>query len=454
MPNFIIKAQKKIFTTDERSSRMRKNTIIMMGIKGLSIFLSLITASVMLRHVNRVDYGVLLTLTSIVNWVSMMDIGIGNGLRNKLPEYLANKNYNKAKTIISSCYFVLLLYISILITIFIITSPFLNWLDILNAPQSNGDEIRKLANVVFIAFCLNFLFGLINSILFACQMPALQSFFSFLGQLLSFTALLIQVYVFKINSVFQIGSINCLIPPLVLLVGSIYIFLVKLKRISPSYKFLDIKSVGNILSLGIKFFILQIITIVLFQANSIIITKAVGPEAVVEYNLAFKYISVLVIAFNIIITPIWSATTDAYVKKDFTWIKKTIAYTRKICFATIIMGIIMVILSPFVYNIWLGKETIHINYLTTFLVLVYLSFEMLYKVYGTIINGIGKVYAQIIITGIIAICYLPIAYNLGTHWGLPGVLLANCIIFLLNYVWSRIQCLKLINKTATGIWNK
>ena len=453
---FSIKTQirKKFIGTDSRSKKMYKNTVAMIGIRGVSMILTLISAPIMLHHVDRADYGVLLTLTSIVGWVGYMDVGLGNGLRNKLPEFLAKGDFHSAKKIVSSCYVTLAIYVALIIVIFLMVSPCGDWLGVLNSPTSDAGEIRGLTNVVFIAFCIQFLFGLINSILFAYQMPAFQSLFTFVGQFIALIALVIQVYVFDVTSVLQIGAVNSMIPPLVLFLGSIGLFRTKLKEIAPSFKLFEFKSVGSILSLGLKFFVLQMITIVLFQANSIIIARVVSPEAVVEYNLAFKYVSLLTMIFTIVITPVWSATTDAYVRKDFAWINKTISLSRKVCIASIFIGVLMVLASKFVYGIWLGKGTIDINYSTTSLILLYISFEMLYKVYGTIINGTGKVFAQIILTGVIAIIYIPLAILLGKLFGLSGVLIANAIVFALNYLWSKVQCNKLISQTATGIWNK
>lgn len=453
---FSIKTQirKKFIGTDSRSKKMYKNTVAMIGIRGISMILTLISAPIMLHHVDRADYGVLLTLTSIVGWVGYMDVGLGNGLRNKLPELLAKGDFYSAKKIVSSCYVTLAIYVALIIVIFLIVSPFVDWLGVLNSPTSDAGEIQGLTNVVFISFCIQFLFGLINSILFAYQIPAFQSLFIFVGQFVALIALVIQVYMFDVTSVLQIGAVNSIIPPLVLFLGSIGLFRTKLKEIAPSFKLFEFKSVGSILSLGLKFFVLQMITIVLFQANSIIIARAVSPEAVVEYNLAFKYVSLLTMIFTIVITPVWSATTDAYVRKDFAWINKTLSFSRKVCIASIFIGVLMVLASKFVYSIWLGKGSIDINYSTTGLIFLYISFEMLYKVYGTIINGTGKVFAQMILTGIIAIIYIPLAIFLGNLCGLSGVLIANAIVFALNYVWSKVQCNKLISQTATGIWNK
>ena len=452
---FSIKTQirKKFIGTDSRSKKMYKNTVAMIGIRGVSMILTLISAPIMLHHVDRADYGVLLTLTSIVGWVGYMDVGLGNGLRNKLPEFLAKGDFHSAKKIVSSCYVTLAIYVALIIVIFLIVSPFIDWLGVLNSPTSDAGEIRGLTNVVFIAFCIQFLFGLINSILFAYQMPAFQSLFTFVGQFVALIALVIQVYVFDVTSVLQIGAVNS-IPPLVLFLGSIGLFRTKLKDIAPSFKLFEFKSVGSILSLGLKFFVLQMITIVLFQANSIIIARVVSPEAVVEYNLAFKYVSLLTMIFTIVITPVWSATTDAYVRKDFEWINKTLSFSRKVCIASVFIGVLMVLASKFVYGMWLGRGSIDISYSTTGLIFLYISFEMLYKVYGTIINGTGKVFAQMILTGIIAIIYIPLAIFLANLCGLSGVLIANVIVFALNYAWSKLQCNKLISQTATGIWNK
>lgn len=454
MNSFISIIKNKYKNTDGRSKKMYKNTAIMVFIKGFSILISLMSAPIMLHHVNRADYGVLLTLTSIVGWVGMMDIGLGNGLRNKLPEMLAKGDLQGAKKAVSSSYAALTMYVGLLISIFLVSSSYIDWRNVLNSPMSDAEEINGLAAVVFIAFCVQFLLGLIVSILYAYQMPAANSLISFVSQVVTFIALIVQVYIFKVSSVFQIGAVNCLIPPLIMLLATLFLFATKLREVAPTFKMIDFKYVSGILSLGVKFFILQIITIVIFQANSIIITRVVGPEAVVEYNMAFRYISVLTMFFNIMITPIWSATTDAYVRGDFAWIRKTLYLSRKICLIAIVGGILMTIFSKQVYTLWLGKGAINISYTTTGLVCLYVSFEMLYKVYGTIINGTGKVFAQMVITGFIAICYVPLALLLGKILGLSGVLIANSAVFILNYLWSKLQCSKILNDTAYGFWGK
>lgn len=439
---------------DERTRRMKHSTISMLIIKGLSILVSMAYMPLMLSAIDRTDYGVLLTMTSIVNWVAMLDIGLGNGLRNAIAKNLAQNECEKARENISSCYAALALYVSIILIAFVSIAPLLNWQSILNAPDNSESELHALVTIVFISFSIQFVVNLITSILYACQMPAITSYIMLTTQILNFVLVYMLVHIFEIHSILEIGVVTCFSTPIVLIIFSFFLFSKRLAHIAPSFKHIHLKSVNSILSVGLKFFVIQIISIVLFQANNIIITQTVGPEAVVTYNIAYKYIGLVVVIFNIIITPIWSAATDAYVREDFEWMTKTLAYIRSVFFCVFIFGLVMFAISPWVYKIWLGRGVIEIPYSITGLVLTYCLFEILYKTYGTFINGIGKLHLQMIITSVVAVIYIPLAILFGRRWGLPGVLIANTIVFMVNYIWSRMQCNRIINQTAVGLWNR
>ncbi|MBQ5689942.1 MAG: hypothetical protein IIV24_00450, partial [Alistipes sp.] len=69
-----------------RSKALKKNVYIMMLIRGLSFLISFLYVPLLYGALDTNSYGVWLTLTSLVAWVAMFDIGLGNGLRNKLAE--------------------------------------------------------------------------------------------------------------------------------------------------------------------------------------------------------------------------------------------------------------------------------------------------------------------------------------------------------------------------------
>ncbi len=426
----------------------------MLGIKGVSLLISLLYVPLLLHSMNAVNYGIWLTLTSLIAWISMFDIGLGNGLRNKLSIALANGNKQLGRTYVSTAYICISALVLILIILFVAIQQFVSWQDILNATAVDKKQLDLLVFIVFAAFGLQFVLNLINSILLAMQMPAFSSFILMAGQLFSFIVVFILVKIFHVNSLLILGGTISLIPPAVMLVSSIILFKSKYKDISPSFKYFNIYKIKDILSLGIKFFIIQIITIVLYQTNNLIITHTVGNSAVVEYNVAYKYMHVLVMVFTIIVTPLWSATTEAYTKKDFAWIKGINRQMRKIVVIMACIGLVMLIVSKQVYEIWLGNNELNINFSTSMLLYIYSIFMIMYGNYGYILNGIGKLQIQIYATLILAMAYIPAAIFAGRFWGLNGILLMFALSPMVNYIWSKIQFIKLINGSATGIWNR
>ena len=91
----------------------------------------------------------------------------------------------------------------------------------------------------------------------------------------------------------------------------------KYRSIAPSIHCVRISLTKNILGLGGQFFVIMISMLFIFQFINIILSRVEGPDAVTQYNIAYKYFNVLNRVATIILTPFWSAFTDAYVKKDY-----------------------------------------------------------------------------------------------------------------------------------------
>ena len=259
--------------------------------------------------------------------------------------------------------------------------------------------------------------------------------------------------IFNIYSLLVLGTIVSITPVLVLLVSSIILFSSRFKFISPSLKFNDKALISDILKLGLNFFVIQAMTIVLYQSNNLVITHLVGNEAVVQYNIAYKYIQVLNLLYMIIVTPMWSATTQAYVKHDYKWIISTNRNLNKIAFLFTIVGFVMVLVSPYVYKFWIKNE-VNILFSTTIIILLSEIGRMFYGNYGYIINGIGKLHAQLVISVISAILYVPLMIIMGNLWGLTGILLVGLALNFFNVVWSKYQFSLLMNGKSSNFWNK
>lgn len=438
----------------QRTKKAKKNVVLMFLIKGMTMGISFLYVPLLLHTFKTTDYAVWLTLTSIVAWIAMFDVGLGNGLRNRLSASLAIKDYTTSRELVSTAYCCIFVFVVILCAFFGCIYKFISWETVLNAEDGGISNLDSLVLIVFISFCAQFALGLLNSILFALQMPALSSIILMIGQLLSFVIVYILSKFYGVVSLYALGSIISIIPAIVLLISSWILFNTHYKFLSPSLKLYRKDLIRDIFSVGIKFFLLQIITIVLFQANNLLITHIVGNTAVVEYNISYKYMHILSMLFSIIVTPIWSATTEAFTLGDFDWIKRINSRLIKIGLLFTGMGLLMLAISPYAYSVWLGKTDFTIDYSVSGILLIQSVFFIFYCCYGYILNGIGKLKAQMVFTSVLAVCYVPMAILLGKIWGLHGILIVFALSSVFNFTWSKIQYNKLMEGTAHGIWNK
>ena len=192
----------------------------------------------------------------------------------------------------------------------------------------------------------------------------------------------------------------------------------------------------------------------MFFCFKFLISHLVSNEVVVEYNLAFRYLDTISIIFTIFVTPVWSASTEAYLKRDYDWIKETVSKLVKIALLITLIGFVMLVFSNQIFNVWLGKGTLNIDKKLIGMVLLYVTFKNLYQCYGYVINGTGKIKAQMLITLLVAIVYIPLALFLGNLYGVYGILLVSILSQCVNLIWSKFQYNMLIKDTARGIWNK
>lgn len=435
-----------------RSINARKNILASLLIRGGSIIISLLFVPLTIDYINPGRYGIWLTLSSIVGWFGFFDIGFGNGLRNKFAEAVAKDQHDLARIYVSTTYAVLSMIIAIVLIIFLVINPLLDWTKILNAPVEMHDELSKLALIVFGFFCLQFVFQLITILLTASQKPAKASLFNLLG---SFLSLIIIFVLTKTTSgnLLALGLTLGAAPVFTLTLASIWFYNGSLKKYAPSFSHVRFMYAKDLMSLGMKFFLIQVASVILYQTSNIIIAQISGPVSVASYNIAYKYFGIIPMVFSIIMMPYWSAFTEAWVKQDLTWIKTTINSLVKLWLGIAVLTVVMLVFSQTVYKLWVGEKVLVENSISIVIAL-YVVMNAWCSIFSQFLNGVGKIKLQLYSGVVGALINIPLAVFLGKQLGVYGVILSTCLIAISSAIWSPIQYYKLIHQNATGIWNK
>jgi O-antigen/teichoic acid export membrane protein len=438
---------------NERTVRAKKNITVSFICKGLSILISFLIVPLTLGYVGKVEYGIWMTISAIIQWFAFFDIGLGNGLRNKLAEALALNDKVTARIYISSV-FVIITGIAIVLFIgFLIVARFISWNAILNTSAISNHELFSIVVMVFFFFCIGFVLNLVSSILQAMQRYAINDILGLISQLLGLVALYFLVKNTS-GSLFFLCLVYGAKSAIVMLIAAFVLFLGSLKMYRPSLKSVQFKKALPLLNLGIKFFVGQILYLLVNQTSVILIVQFFGPEEVTTYNLALRYMSITSMGFMMVLAPFLSAFTEAYTKKDFRWIHSTINRIKYLWLLASIISCVMILGYKYFFNLWVGNSVIvPVSLIVT--LAVYTIIGMWGSTYSLFLNGIGKINLQLYILGIQALIFFPLSYLFyKLQFGLVSIVASQIIFAIVSGVFTTLQYAKIINQKATGIWFK
>lgn len=428
----------------KNDSILYKNIFGSFTIKGLSILVSYLTTPAYLSFFSSQSIlGIWMTMLNMVTWIVTFDLGIGNGLRNKISKYIREKNFSIVKQYVSSAYIILTI-LSVLITLigFILILVF-DWNIIFNIPKDTLDTtiLTKSIVFVFIGVMIYFVLKIISSILLSIEKVTVVNSMQLITNLMNL------IYIVTIKdipsdeallslSIFYIISLN--LPYLII---TFILFLTSLKKCRPSFKNFNLQMSYDICSLGGKFFLIQLVLLIMNTTNEFLISNIYGPSYVVEYQIYFKLFYLTVTLFSLITNPIWSSVTVSYNDHDL----KRIKQLRKKLGRITVLASFCVIIILFFFNqlklLWLGDSLFEyrFSYGVVFALFCILMIQVLSQT--SIANGMSKLKSQLYVLGIGAILKFPCTFFLAKlfNFGWITVLLVNVFILIPFVIIQKIE---------------
>ena len=438
---------------DTRSVNAKKNILAMIFLRGLNILTGFLIVPITINYVNASIYGIWLALSSIVIWISYFDFGLPNGFRNKFAEAKAKNDIELARSYVSTTYCVMsFIFLTILIAM-LIFNEFVNWSTLLNVDITLQKELHDVFIVLSIFFCLRVIASVFTFMLFAEQKPAFAAAVQTIGQVLTLSIIYILTCSTQGN-LFLLALTLSGIPCMTIIIISAFSFLSSHYRtFAPSTKYIRLELFKDIIGKGIQFFFVSIIILLILQFINIAISRELGPLQVTEYNISFKYFSVVYMAMELLVSPFWSGFTEAYTQKEYAWMSNMLHRLEQIVVLSIPGIFVMLLCANIVIRLWIGDEVI-VPISLSIMMAIFVFFQSAYCVYSNLINGTSKIWLQTLLF-IVSACLSFPAITIGIRiFGLWGCLVFPTIIYIIAALLCRIQIKKLVSQRASGIWNK
>lgn len=115
------------------------------------------------------------------------------------------------------------------------------------------------------------------------------------------------------------------------------------------------------------------------------------------------------------------------------------------------MLILMVYISPWVYQVWIGDDC-HVPMGMTIIMAIYIFLLVISMRYSYFLNGIGALRLQLYMT-VSAIIFIPLAQVVSSYThDILWFMAVMCICNIPGLIVNVIQYYKIINNKANGIW--
>lgn len=432
-----------------RNNNLKKNIAMSFIFKLFSLGLSFFTVSLLIRYLNTNEYGVWLTLLSILSWVSFSDIGLGNGLRNRLTVAYSQKNYKDAREYVATTYAVIVIIVVCLYIILLIILPQLNLQGIFNTNKISNIKLMLVSFLALSFFLSNFVLSLYNQLYYAVQRASVTG----LGQVLInlfYLLLLAFLTLFSKNNILFVSvcyGISLLTPSILLTI----LFFKKYKQLRPGFHDIKLQKIKDLMNLGIKFFIIQIAAVIYFGTNNIIITQINGPAQVGVYDTAFKLFNTVSTAFVLLLTPLWSAFTEAYAKNDFQWIREVIKKLNYLLIPLALGLVLMIVCSNFIFKLWIGNRLM----IPSSLVILNAIYVFVYawsNIYVYLMNGLNKLNLQLVFSIFTCFINIPLCFYFGKtlNLGVSGIMIAQILTALPGAIIFPACSIRFISKGLQG----
>jgi len=415
--------------------------------KGLAVVCSFMLIPLMLNYLGEQRFGIWITLFSIVSWVLFFDLGVGSGLRNHLAASLADNRRQEAAGFLVTGYVISALIAFILFFLVCVSAYLVDWQSVFNAGDIEVGELRLSVLITSFLFLLNFILSLVIQALHATQKTSLTVFFFFLSNLFDLFAVYVASAFAEASLVIIALACGIALLSSTLLISTLF-YRVN-KDLRPCYNFFSLKKAPALMNLGGQFFVIQLAVLALFSTDKIVITQLFGPAEVTRYELVLKLFSIILIANALLLTPLWSAYTQAATRGEFAWIKRTLHKTHLFGVVLAIAALILFFIGDELVALWVGRD-IEIAPGLLAGMLVFTVLRVWCDLYAYLLNGVGAIKFQMWLAVVQAVVNVPLSIYLGGIYGVSGVVFATSATLCLSAIGLPVSAYLYLSRAREG----
>ena len=419
-------------TNTARSRRVGISALAGGGARIVTMLCSFVSIPLCLKYLGNESFGVWATITSLVGVLAFADLGIGNGILNRIG---AARGIGDSLAIRQAIASALCLLSAIAVAGFVIFSlcyKVVPWNSVLGITAELPSDKVALAILVFAAlFAVNLPTTILQRVQYALQMGELNGIAQAAAGILSL-ALMYLIVTIDLGLAGMVAAL--MLAPILTIWGSAFWMFVRHPELRLETEDIQKKEMIAILKSGLQFLALGVSFALCFMTDNLIVAQVVGPESVASYAVHQKYLSPAIFFAGLILAPLWPAYAEALAAGDVQWVKrifKRSVFSLGAMGGALTLGLIVV--APWLMRLWLAGRIVP-DYLLLAALGLWVTIDLIGKAVAAFLNGVGLVKEQLWVV----FAFLPVCIGMkiwfALLWGSMGVPLATALAYLIVHL--------------------
>jgi O-antigen/teichoic acid export membrane protein len=398
--------------------------------KVVNIGVQVVSMSMTVRYLGKERYGVWTTITTIAAWLTLANFGLGQGLTTRLSGLGADEEDGREKARRSICS--TLVMSASIATVFLPFCLLAAWL----VPWTT---IFKLSSPMAIAearptvlICVSVIVAMLpltigGSVLSGYQRNDLLNVTSAVSSVLS---LVLLVTALALRWGMPALALAVMLPQVA--AGVAQLLLVRsMGVLTLNARYVDRHEAVRMMQLGVKFLVIQLFGIFIFETGALIIASKFGVAEVTPYGITNRLVMVVVTVFSVIASPLWPAYGDAFGRGDLEWARRVFRKSLRLILGLwLCTAMVLGVGGRLIIHIWVGPAAVP-TWTLLWTMLVYALSIGLGFVVAYPLNGAGRLTPQVVAAVVCGTLNIPLAIFLANKLGIAGVVVSQAAVMLL-----------------------
>lgn len=397
--------------------------------RGILIVANFLTTALLVRNLGAKDgYGVYITITAIVGWLQLSNLGFGMALQNLLIDAVAKKDIINQKKLVATTQLSLLticLLVGLSWSIFYFVGT-VNWTALVKgAAYAHANEISKSIYVSGIFVILSILISYVAPIYAAHQKLHRYQLWVLVSQLSGFVGLLFAV-VFK-QTLLGFVLLCQGLPIVVFMINALWIAFKHPTEYVPCLKSFSAHHLKAIMTLGLSFSVIGLTGALQYGLDNIIIARTVGASHIAPYAITQKLFNVFQLFTGFLFMPMWAAFGNAISCDHWDWVLKRFKQMKYLVIGSYILFLGAALVGGKLFiRIWVGSD-VTVSLLLILLVGLYILTKIWVDTHSIVYNALNKIRTNAMLSlpgGLISAGSMLIG---ATYWGINGMVIGMAL---------------------------